>query len=425
MNKSIIIISDFDGKIVVFNSEAEKLFKCKKSTILDIKRIYNLVHDVSIMGFIKNFESITCGDKEFSENTVTCLYPNGAKFYCIFKMVKAVDYLIIEVVKIKRSFFRKNNEYKSFFIEKVNIIFRSKFLMGSIIPFIFSFILSICKFSHVSYNLFFLLFISVILLHTVANTFNDYFDWISGRDKKNLDYVLFSTGGSRAIEFNIISEKNLLLISVLLSIIVTLIGVYFIYIKGHIILIIGLISLFSIYFYSAPPIHLASRYGLGELMHIFCLGPLITYGTLYMLTDQILLFSDFLIGIPFGLLITGCLLMNEHPDSKFDKLSGKINLAVLLGKIYIPYLYLLLFFSSFLIIFYGIYYSYFPLYFFLICFILPYGFSSIKSIFKIRMRNRRYVFESCAKSFNVYFFFSLILILLLIVDLFFIKIYPW
>ena len=65
-----------------------------------------------------------------------------------------------------------------------------------------------------------------------------------------------------------------------------LLSLIIIYLRGVFIFFLGSLGVFCVYFYSAPPIHLASRYGLGELMHIFCLGPLILYGSFYALKTK-------------------------------------------------------------------------------------------------------------------------------------------
>ena len=84
------------------------------------------------------------------------------------------------------------------------------------------------------------LIIGIFFFHVAANTFNDYFDWKSGRDIKNLDYVLFSTGGSRAIDLGFISEKKIYFLSVFCFLVVLLCGMYITYIIGPIILYICL-----------------------------------------------------------------------------------------------------------------------------------------------------------------------------------------
>jgi len=92
------------------------------------------------------------------------------------------------------------------------------------------------------------------------------------------------------------------------------------------------------YFYTATPIRLVSRYGLGELAIFLTFGPLLTLGSGYALSvDTIEFFStEFqnlsLLGIPTGLLTTNILFINQFPDYKSDKIAKKNNLVVLFGK---------------------------------------------------------------------------------------------
>ena len=92
------------------------------------------------------------------------------------------------------------------------------------------------------------------------------------------------------------------------------------------------------YFYTAKPVRLSSRYGLGELSIFLSFGPLLTLGTGFAIANEtIQLFSNefynlILLGIPIGLLTTNILFINQYPDYSSDKKVGKNHLVVLLGK---------------------------------------------------------------------------------------------
>jgi len=419
LNKALITC-DFEGKIKTFDNNATLLFDYASIDVINIKRIYNLIHPEYVLIFINKLNLFINNKKIILQDETVFSTSNNQYFNATVILKKNTSNLInIEIKKISDIKTIKTNLLN---FDKINMILRSKFVVGSLIPFFFSIIWVFYKFNSINIKLISLIFISVCLLHACANTFNDYFDWVSGRDKANLDYVLFSTGGSRVIDLKFISERTLLLISIFLLLIVILIGVYFIYIGGWIIFTIGAFSIFSVYFYSAPPIHLASRYGLGELMHIICLGPLILAGSTLLLSGD-LSFIDFFIGLPFGLLITGCLLMNEYPDSKFDKFSGKINLAVLLGEKYIPYMYILFQILSFLSVLLYIYSFNLTSAFYLILLIIPYAVNTTKTIFKISV-SRKFISDACIKSFNLYIYFSFILTSSLILHILYNKVYP-
>ena len=111
------------------------------------------------------------------------------------------------------------------------------------------------------------------------------------------------------------------------------------------------------YFYTARPIRLSSRNGLGELSIFLALGPLLTLGTAFAISSEsIYLYSDavyhfLFFGIPMGLLTTNILFINQFPDAESDAKTGKNNLVVSLGKENSRWLYLiflsLAFISSF------------------------------------------------------------------------------
>ncbi len=193
--------------------------------------------------------------------------------------------------------------------------------------------------------------IGVLFLHLSSNVFNDYFDVSDGTDEANNDYFqpggAAITGGSRAIELGIITlekTKNVAITLLLSSL--TFAGLLFYNISQvtgsfyniYCALTIGVIGLFLGYFYTGSPLRLVSRRGLGEFAIFFAFGPLLTLGTGYAIsTETITLFSsDFNIllslGIPFGLLTTNILFINQFPDAESDSKTGKNHLVVTFGK---------------------------------------------------------------------------------------------
>ncbi len=114
-----------------------------------------------------------------------------------------------------------------------------------------------------------LLFLSALVgaaaLHVSANTFNDYFDWTSGTDAFNADYFTPYSGGSRAVELGLISEGGLLNLAISSLIVSAVVAVPIIYLHGAGVLAFGAAGAFLAYFYTAPPLRLSARRGLGEL----------------------------------------------------------------------------------------------------------------------------------------------------------------
>jgi 1,4-dihydroxy-2-naphthoate octaprenyltransferase len=190
--------------------------------------------------------------------------------------------------------------------------------------------------------------LGVILLHLGSNVMNDYFDVKDGTDGANNDYFLQLSGGSRAIELGLISLQGTKRLGLVLIGVATLIGIYLTVMTGPITLILGLSGLLIGYFYTAPPLRLVARNGLGELGIALAFGPLVTAGVAFVVT-QTLTPMAFLIGLPVGLLTANILLINEFPDAESDATTGKNHLVVTFGKKKSTWIYLGILLSTFLV----------------------------------------------------------------------------
>ncbi len=173
--------------------------------------------------------------------------------------------------------------------------------------------------------------VGAVALQIAANTFNDYYDWVSGTDPANDNYFEGLTGGSRAIERNLITERGMFRTGVAASLVATAIGALLIYIHGWPILAFGAVGLATAFFYTAPPLRLVARKGLGELFVGLNFGPLMVSGTAYATTGTFS-YLDLAAGVPIGLLTSAILWANEFPDAESDAQTDKNHLVVTLGK---------------------------------------------------------------------------------------------
>lgn len=189
--------------------------------------------------------------------------------------------------------------------------------------------------------------VGVILLHLGSNVMNDYFDVKDGTDGANNDYFLQFSGGSRAIELGLITLGGTKRLGLSLIAAATLIGLYLTFETGLTTLIIGLAGLALGYLYTAPPVRLVARKGLGELGIALAFGPLATAGMVYVMVQQLTPMA-FLIGLPVGLLTANILLINEFPDAASDATTGKNHLVVTFGKEKSTYIYLAILLLSFI-----------------------------------------------------------------------------
>jgi 1,4-dihydroxy-2-naphthoate octaprenyltransferase len=160
------------------------------------------------------------------------------------------------------------------------------------------------------------------------------------------------SGGSRSVELGIITERSLKTVAWISLGIAALAGLPFLLWRGPVLMIFGLVGALSAYYYTAPPLRLAARKGLGELIVGLNFGPLMTAGTVFALTGK-LGWEEFFVGLPIGLLTTAILWINQFPDLEADAAAGKHNLVVLMGKTRARWGYLLIVGAAFLAVLVG------------------------------------------------------------------------
>jgi 1,4-dihydroxy-2-naphthoate polyprenyltransferase len=153
-----------------------------------------------------------------------------------------------------------------------------------------------------------------------VNVFNDYYDHLNGTDAANVDRLFPFTGGSRFIQNGVMSPRQMLVYGLVLFGAVIAGGLWLIATRGIGLFWIGLAGLLIGWAYSAPPLKLNSR-GLGEI----CVAAgflLVVVGADFVQRGTISL-TPWLIGLPYALLVTNVLYVNQFPDRGADLLAGK------------------------------------------------------------------------------------------------------
>ena len=206
---------------------------------------------------------------------------------------------------------------------------RSPFFTASVLPVIIGTALAYSAHNSFDLTLFILAVSATVAIHAGANITNDYFDHISGNDRLNDNKTPFS-GGSRMIQNNLLSPKEILIGSLAFFAIGAVLGIAILIItKSLFVLLLGIIGILGGYFYTATPLKLGYRTA-GEITIGFLFGILPVYGSFYV---QTLRFSTLPIppGAIVAVLIFLVIFANEFPDFNADRAANKKTLVVTLG----------------------------------------------------------------------------------------------
>ena len=349
-----VITCDVEGRIETFNENAEKLFGYSSEEIIGKKRVSLFSPGLVVLGHVANWLKKARANKEGYTTKTTFIRKDGpqfaAEFTCTATMkdgkhigycgrTKELDGVSPEETMPETSLLTK-------FISIVAIT-RLPFLSATWIPIIASLVWGIHEglFS-MNWTTFVFVFLGGSFLHLAANTYNDYFDWTSGTDQINNDYFLQLSGGSRAIELGLITEKQLFKLATTFLALAGLAGLVIMLDDKIDLLYYGLAGAFSGYFYTGYPLRLVARKGIGEILIGLNYGPLMTMGTIFAMTG-IHSWNAFLFGIPLGILTTAILWINQFPDTKSDEIAGKHHLVVVLGLEKASWGYLILMLAAF------------------------------------------------------------------------------
>jgi 1,4-dihydroxy-2-naphthoate polyprenyltransferase len=365
--KKSVVTCDLEGRIETVNQGAEKLFGYSAEELIGRKRVSIFSPGLVVLGHVQNWLKAAREQGEFVGQSVF-LRRDGSRFTAdiritpTFRHGRQIGYCGVtqERPDIPPSLaFPKINFATRLF--SWFVITRAPFLTATIIPILTAgaWVAARNPSDEFPWMLFWLVLIGGISMHIAANLFNDLFDWKSGTDPLNNDYFMPFSGGSRSIELGLISERGLRALAWVMLLIAVAAGLPFLALRGPVILAFGALAAFSVYFYTAPPIRLAGRRGLGELFIGLNFGPMLTAGTVLALTGS-LTWSDFFIGLPLGLLTAAILWINQFPDAASDSLTGKINLVVVLGRQTARWGYLAMIFFAYLLVYVGVTFGILP-----------------------------------------------------------------
>ncbi|MBA7625389.1 1,4-dihydroxy-2-naphthoate octaprenyltransferase [subsurface metagenome] len=176
---------------------------------------------------------------------------------------------------------------------------------------------------HLGYAL--LAFVGLLLAHISVNVLNDYFDYRSGIDLE-VKRTPFS-GGSGILPAALLKPRQVLWFGVVSFLLAVPIGVYFVIIRGWLLLPLLLIAAVCILFYTP----FITKLGWPEWAPGVGMGALPVLGVYFVQTATYTL-PAVIACILSGILVHNLLLLNEFPDTEADKKAGRKTLPITIGK---------------------------------------------------------------------------------------------
>ena len=165
----------------------------------------------------------------------------------------------------------------------------------------------------------------ILLAHISVDVLNEYADYKSGVDLETIKTPF--SGGSGALPSGLISPKQALWLGLGSFIIIIPIGVYFVLVKGWLLLPLLVVAALCIFLYT--PFILKTRWpewapGLG-------MGALPVIGAYFAQTGEYT-WPLVIASVPSFILVHNLLLLNEFPDIEADRKAGRKTSPITMGK---------------------------------------------------------------------------------------------
>jgi len=196
--------------------------------------------------------------------------------------------------------------------------------------------------------------LGAVLTHLSVNTLNEYFDFRSGLDFRTRRTPF--SGGSGVLPQNPGLARYALALGAGALLLAALIGVYFLRLRGPLLLPVGLIGAVVIVAYTPwfahQPVLCLLAPGLG-------FGLCMVMGTHFVLTGRYGWTAFLAALVPF-FLVSDLLLFNQFPDVEADRSIGRRNFPILLGRKASSLLYAAFLLAAYLAIVFGVAFDLLP-----------------------------------------------------------------
>jgi 1,4-dihydroxy-2-naphthoate octaprenyltransferase len=329
-----VIHLDPVGRIRSFDPAAEALLGLRASDVVAKERVAMLVPGAVALEQLPGWLATAASEGSW-EGDALCRHSDGRSLPCHLRITATVEdgrpTGFVQELSVLEGVDPASLAPTIHPVKRAVAIVRLPFVTASVLPALLG--LAVAAWAEVPFSWLaaVLVVLTVALLQLGSNTINDWFDWKSGTDQANTDYVAPFSGGSRTIALGLISEGGMLRVALGLFAAGLVTGGAVLLVGSPWLLAVGLAGAALAFFYSVGPVRLVARRGLGELAIFLAFGPLITLAG-YAAGGAPLAWIGALVGIPAGLWTTGILWVNCIPDCEGDRAAGKWNLVATLGR---------------------------------------------------------------------------------------------
>jgi 1,4-dihydroxy-2-naphthoate octaprenyltransferase len=190
--------------------------------------------------------------------------------------------------------------------------------------------------------------LGAIASHICVNAFNEYFDFKSGLDTKTRRTPF--SGGSGTLPEHPELANMVLGLSVASLIIVAVIGIYFVWVRGWLLLPLGVVGVMLLVTYTIwwvyHPVMCLAAPGLG-------FGVIMVMGTHFALTGTYS-WTAFTASLVPSFLVSNLLLLNQFPDVDADQSIGRRHFPIAIGRPASARLYGILLFLTYVSVISGV-----------------------------------------------------------------------
>ena len=163
-----------------------------------------------------------------------------------------------------------------------------------------------------------------LLIQIATNFINEIYDFRKGAD------AIGRVGPIRAVSAGLITEQQMIFASWVVVVLCFLLGMYLVWIRGYVVLLIGTISLVMAWAYTGGRFSLAYK-GLGDIFVFIFFGLVATAGTYYVLIGGWITEPALILGSIPGAFAMNILGVNNLRDRESDAKVGKRTFAVRFG----------------------------------------------------------------------------------------------